>query len=282
MFRSCIKLVLLLLAGSFPSTAFASWSIVAADKSTGTLVISSAACVPQARFANFPARDLMDIQAIVVPGKGTAATEGAVDATRANHKLIFAELQKGTAPADIVQLLLADPKMPARQFAIVDLQGRSAGFTGAATQPVAIDRQDKVGDDIVVSIQGNNLASVDVVLLALQAFRDTRGSLADRVMAAMEAADSKGGDKRCTCATPVPLVDGKNPLQGVPCDAKTAHVAYILRAEASDTNGASFNDGTYAMYISVTDQNLTKKENANPIRTLRRRYDAWVAVQRAR
>jgi hypothetical protein len=73
--------------------------------------------------------------------------------------------------------------------------------------------------------------------------RDTRGTLADRVMAAMEAADSKGGDKRCSCGTAVPLVNGKNPLKDIPCDAKTAHVAYILRAEASDANGASFNDG---------------------------------------
>lgn len=262
-----------------PARAFATWSIVAADKRTGTVVIASAACVPQARFANFPARDLMDIQAIVAPGKGVAAAQASVDPSRATQKLIFDELQKGTAPADILPLLLADPKAQTRQYAIVDLQGRGAALTGIATTIFALDRQDKVGDDIIVSVQGNTLASADVVFVALQAFKAAPGTLADRVMAAMEAADSKGGDKRCSCATLPPLVDGKNPLAGIPCEAKTAHVAYILRAEATDTNGSSFNDGQYAMYISVTDQDVTKKENANPVKTLRKRYDAWVKAR---
>ena len=53
------------------------------------------------------------------------------------------------------------------------------------------------------------------------------------------------------------------------------HVAYILRAEKSDANKASYNDGDYAMYISVTNEDITTSENANPVKTLRMRYDAW-------
>jgi uncharacterized Ntn-hydrolase superfamily protein len=265
-----------LAAFTFSSEVSATWSIIAVDKSTRTVVVSSAACVPQVRFANFPARDLMDIQAIVAPGKGVAVAQAAVDHTRANQKLIFDELQKGTPPAEIVKLLLADPDIQSRQFAILDVTGSSAGFTGQRNQPVAIDRQDVAGDNIVFSIQGNNVASLEGITLALQTFKQSTGTLADRVMSAMEAVDSKGGDKRCTCATGVPPVEGKDPLQGVPCDAKTAHVAYILAAEPTDANGSSFSDGTYSMYISVTDQNLTRKETQNPVRTLRRRYDAWV------
>jgi hypothetical protein len=29
------------------------------------------------------------------------------------------------------------------------------------------------------------------------------------------------------------------------------------------------------MYISVTDRDITPKEDANPVKTLRMRYDAW-------
>jgi hypothetical protein len=51
-------------------------------------------------------------------------------------------------------------------------------------------------------------------------------------------------------------------------------VAYILRAETGDTNGESHSDGQYAMFIDVTDANIEPHENANPVKTLRMRYDA--------
>jgi hypothetical protein len=86
-------------------------------------------------------------------------------------------------------------------------------------------------------------------------------------MAAMETADAKGGDKRCTCET--------EPKPDAPCVNKTAHVAYILAADKTDPSGDSFNDGRYAMYISVTNADIAPTENANPVKTLRLRYDAW-------
>ena len=65
------------------------------------------------------------------------------------------------------------------------------------------------------------------------------------------------------------------PKVNAPCDGKTAHVAYILRADKDDKSGESYNDGQYAMYISVTNDDITPAENANPVMTLRMRYDAW-------
>jgi hypothetical protein len=50
-------------------------------------------------------------------------------------------------------------------------------------------------------------------------------------------------------------------------------------AEPTDTNGASFNDGKYAMYISVTQGNIRPNENANPVKTLRLRYNGWRQLQ---
>ena len=52
-------------------------------------------------------------------------------------------------------------------------------------------------------------------------------------------------------------------------------MAYILRAEASDPHTGGVNDGKYAMYISVTNEDILPAENANPVKTLRLRYDAW-------
>ena len=249
------------------SSAYATWSVIALDRDSGTVVISSATCVPQERLERFPAKDLRDIQAIVVPGVGVAAAQAGVDRTRANQKLIFAELSKGTAPAEIIRMLKEDPAIESRQFGILDMRGRAAGFSGAKNGKSSLDRQGQVaGTQIHYSIQGNILTSDEVVESAVKAFEAVQGSLTDRVMAAMEAADAKGGDSRCTCAT--------EPKTEAPCDGKTSHVAYILRADKTDRNGESFNDGSYAMFISVTDKDIKPTENANPVKTLRMRYNA--------
>lgn len=248
--------------------ASATWSVIALDQKTGTVVVASATCVTQQALEGFPAKDLRDIQAIVAPGKGVAAAQAGVDRTRANQQLIFAELQKGTAPDQIIVLLKADPRIESRQFGVLDMQGRMAGFSGAGNQAFSSDRQGRVeGTGIYYSIQGNILAGEAVIADAVKAFTTAKGELTDRVMAAMEAADAAGGDKRCSC--------DREPKLDAPCTTKTAHVAYILRADKNDKNGASYNDGQYALYLSVTNQDIKPEENANPVKTLRMRYDAW-------
>jgi uncharacterized Ntn-hydrolase superfamily protein len=265
MFR--IACALFLLAAS-PVPASATWSVVALDQKTGTIVIASATCVPQAAFLRRPSTGLRDIQAIVTPGVGAAAAQAAVDNSRANQRLIYAELLKGTDPAQILELLKQDPNVDVRQFGILDMNGRHIGWSGPKNQASALHEQGQVeGTGIWYSIQGNILMSDDVVHDAVAAFKADKGSLTDRVMAAMEAADRKGGDKRCTCET--------EPKVNAPCDGKTAHVAYILRADKSDKNKESYNDGDYAMYISVTNEDIKPTENANPVKTLRLRYDEW-------
>lgn len=250
--------------------AFATWSVIAVDQKTREVVIASATCVPQSAFAGFPAKGLMDVQAIVVPGKGVAAAQAGVDRTRKNQQLIFDEISKGTDPARILEMLKQDPSVEVRQFAIVDLQGRMAGFSGQKNQPASLSRQQQVpGTGIYFSIQGNILANDEVVTAAMTSFIDAKGTLADRVMAAMETADARGGDKRCTCESK-PL-----PAATAACDSKTSHVAYILRADPADKNGAAFNDGQYSMYVAVTNDDILPSENANPVKTLRMRYDAW-------
>jgi uncharacterized Ntn-hydrolase superfamily protein len=224
----------------FPATASATWSIVAVDSSTGQVAVASATCLLQSVFPRLGAKDLRDIQAVVVAGKGGAVGQALIDTARANQKILRAEVEKATDPAEILQRLRqADPQMETRQFGIVDVQGRSAGFTGKENQPRALSVGGSAGP-IRYQVQGNILASDDVVHEAVRALSQGRGTLAARVMAAMEAADARGGDRRCT-------------------GGKTAHVAYLLVVEK---------DGKET-YIRATDE-----DPGNPIRVLRTRFDA--------
>ena len=258
----------LLLLSLSPSLLSATWSVIAVDKRTGQVIIASATCVAQGRFAGFPAEGLMDVQAIVVPGVGVAAAQARVDNTRENQRLIHRELKKGTPPDEIIEMLSTDSLFAGRQFGIVDLQGRCAGHSGSDNGSASLHLADSVPEEgIHFSIQGNILASDDVVHMAVAAFKSEGGTMADRVMAAMEAADARGGDRRCTCES--------EPVLEVPCDGKTSHVAYILVANPDDPEGESFNDGEYSLFIDVTDENIQPGENANPVRTLRLRYDRW-------
>ncbi|MDZ7779989.1 MAG: DUF1028 domain-containing protein [Gemmatimonadota bacterium] len=255
-----------------PIPASATWSVIAVDRSTGQVVIASATCVPQARLLTFPADDLRDIQAVVVPGMGVAAAQAGVDRDRSNQELIFRQLEDGTHPSRILEMLMTDPEIQDRQFGIVDLEGRFAGFSGAQTSAASSDVQGRVpGTEIYYSIQGNILASYSVVQDAVGAMEESEGSVTDRVIAAMEAADRAGGDARCSCE------DESAP--DAPCEYRHADVAYIMAADADDEarEEEGFNDGDYPLYISVTDENTRSDENANPVVTLRMRYDAWRA-----
>jgi hypothetical protein len=211
-----------------PATASATWSVIALDAKTGQVIIASATCVRQAGFPQRTpngSRDLMDVQAVIVPGLGVAACQAGVDNTRRNQMLVYNEIKKGTPPAQIIELLKKDPDVERRQFGIVMMP------QGDAITP-----------------------------------RNNR-TMADRVMAAMEAADQYGGDHRCNC--------GNNPLAHVPCDGKTAHVAYIAIADKEDAPGVTHNDGKYFAYLSVSDDDTKAGESGNPVKTLRLRYDAW-------
>lgn len=276
MHRAMLAVIVLLV---LPSTTFATWSVIAVDRSTGRVVIASATCVDR------DDRFLMGVQAVVVPGKGVAACQAAVDGTHANQMLVFGELEKGTEPKRIIDLLSQDPAFQNRQFAILDLQGRAAGHSGLSNGYVSQHVYGQVpGTEIFYSVQGNILRPGEVVPNGVKAFVRTTGAITDRVMAAMEAADGSGGDSRCTCP---PSPEGGS-TSTIPCDGKTAHVAYILMAEPADTNGDSHNNGKYAMYLTVSQPGPDKGphairagENLNPVTTLRVRYDEWRKTQPA-
>jgi uncharacterized Ntn-hydrolase superfamily protein len=265
--KRALLALFVLLAGQ--SQAWATWSVIAVDRKTGQVIIASATCVAQGAFSRrqpTSARDLMDVQAVIVPGVGIAACQAAADNTRRNQMTVFEELKKGTDPAKIIEILHMDPDIERRQFGIIDVQGRAAGHSGKSNSTASLAVPGHVGD-FYFQVQGNTLFSDQVAYEAALAFTRATGTLADHVMAAMEAADSKGGDKRCNCET--------EPKPAAPCDGKTAHVAYILVANKDDVTESSHNRGKYFAYIRATDEDIKPNENANPVKTLRMRYDAW-------
>ena len=274
--KRLVLAAILVLAGH--STAFATWSVIAIDTKTGQVIIASATCVRQAGFPKREpngARDLMDVQAVIVPGIGVAACQAGVDNTRENQMLVYNELKKGTPPAQIIEMLKKDPNIERRQFGILAMpkgeatnaRTNRAGFNGSGNSVSSLYFGGQFGD-FFYQVQGNTLLGDQVMHQAALAFTRAKGTLADHVMAAMEAADANGGDHRCNC--------GNNPLDFVPCDNKTAHVAYIAISNKDDQVGVTHNDGKYYAYISVSDDDTKKGESGNPVKTLRMRYDAWV------
>ena len=142
------------------------------------------------------------------------------------------------------------------------------------------------GTEIFYSIQGNILRPGLVVPNAVQAFLKHEG----RDHRSRDGGD--GSRRRIRRRQPlhVSAVAGRrHRSRRFPCDGKTAHVAYILMAEKSDTNGDSHNNGKYAMYITVSqpgprsraERESSDGENLNPVKTLRMRYDAWRKKQPA-
>jgi uncharacterized Ntn-hydrolase superfamily protein len=102
-------------------------------------------------------------------------------------------LDAGDSASDIVaRLTSVDPGSDMRQFHVVDAAGRVAAHTGSK----CIEWCGHVGGD-GFSVAGNMLAGPKVVELSARAYEDNAAlSFAERLIAAMEAGEAAGGDKR--------------------------------------------------------------------------------------
>jgi uncharacterized Ntn-hydrolase superfamily protein len=101
-------------------------------------------------------------------------------------------LESGQAPQSALdELLSKDPNRDVRQVAFVDARGNVAVHTGKMCIPAA---GHKKGENY--SVQGNLLDSPLVWEEMARAFETVRGTLADRILAALEAGQAAGGDVR--------------------------------------------------------------------------------------
>jgi uncharacterized Ntn-hydrolase superfamily protein len=167
------------------------YSIVARDRATGQLGIGL-----QSHFFS-----VGSVASFAAPGIGAIATQAF--ASRQYGPLGLQMLAAGMpSPAVLDALLRLDPNREVRQIGIVDVQGRSAAFTGARCVNYA-SHQNLDG----VSAQGK----------MIEAYRTTAGDLAERILAALEAAQQAGGDARGVQSASL-LVVGATP-DGRPWDA---------------------------------------------------------------
>ncbi|RLG73971.1 MAG: DUF1028 domain-containing protein [Thermoprotei archaeon] len=101
-------------------------------------------------------------------------------------------LRRGYSAKKVLQILISDdPQREERQVGIVDSKGEAAAFTGSKCYPYA---GHIVGENYAV--QGNILTEPEVLEEMAKAFEKTKGELVDRLLAALEAGDKAGGDRR--------------------------------------------------------------------------------------
>lgn len=138
-----------------------------------------------------------------IPGVGAIATQAS--ANRSYGPKAIAMLQQGLSPAEIVKRMTdEDAGRDTRQVAVIDAKGRSAVYTGKRVIDRNNDPTDKVHyggyaghvTGVNFSVQGNTLASEAVVKAMAAAYESGKGSMAERLMDALDAGQSKGGDTR--------------------------------------------------------------------------------------
>jgi uncharacterized Ntn-hydrolase superfamily protein len=123
-------------------------------------------------------------------GVGAVATQAAGRAAYGPEILDL--LARGLDPqAAISRALADDERRETRQLGVVDAQGRAAAFTGSECNEWA---GHATGPGYAA--QGNILAGERVVTEMARAFEETGGALAERLVAALEAAQAAGGDRR--------------------------------------------------------------------------------------
>jgi uncharacterized Ntn-hydrolase superfamily protein len=136
------------------------------------------------------------------PGVGAVATQSFTEKRYGARGLDL--MGRGSAPADaLAELLAADEQRDFRQVAFLDAGGRTAAHTGAACIADCghVPRQD-------VSAQGNMLGSPAVWHAAADMFVSSEGTLAERLLAALDAAEEAGGDFRGREAAALLVVSG--------------------------------------------------------------------------
>lgn len=183
-FRRALVAAVLLLP-CVPRPASATWSIVVLDRERGWIGVAGASCTSDVYgiMRLMPGRGVLIAQAI----GNDAAIQRASDL-----------LGQGVAPDSVLRAATApsvDAQVQDRQYAVANLTGGVAQFTGSATAGWHGERR---AEDVLV--QGNSLAGPEVLDRAMAAVRQARAAgrtLEEVVMAGLMAGSEAGGDVRC-------------------------------------------------------------------------------------
>jgi len=163
-----------------PARPVHTFSIVARDPATGQLGVA----VQSHWFSVGP------IVPWVEAGVGAVATQSFVDPSYGPKGLAL--MKSGTtAPDALKQLLAKDDGRDVRQVAMIDAKGRVDAWTGSKDIQAAGHH---VGQNY--SVQANLMLNDTIWPAMAKAFETVKGDLADRMLAALDAAQAAGGDIR--------------------------------------------------------------------------------------
>lgn len=137
-------------------------------------------------------------------GVGVVATQSFVDPAYGPLGLDLMRAGK-TAPQALEGLLASDPGMDVRQVAMLDAKGNVAAHTGKKCIPGA---GHIVGEQF--SVQANLMLNDKIWSAMAKAYREAKGDLAERLLAALDAAQEAGGDIRGKQSAAILIVRGKN------------------------------------------------------------------------
>ncbi|MCZ6594351.1 MAG: DUF1028 domain-containing protein [Bacteroidetes bacterium] len=232
---------------SFTVAAQDTFSIVAVDPVTGDIGSAGASCV---------SISIIDIITDIIPGRGGVNSQAWVCIPNTNLQNAIARMEEGFSPQEIIDWLLLNDSCSSqnfnpeyRQYGIADFDvggnPRTAGWTGSLTDDYKEDRQ-----GANYSVQGNILLNVSVIDNMEANFNNTSGTLADKLMAAMQGANLPGADSRC-------LADGTS--------SKTA---YLLVYHADDNPNEPY------LRLNV----IPQPAGIEPIDILQDLYDQFLTV----
>lgn len=161
-------------------------------------------------------------------GVGIVATQAIVDVSYGPQALAL--LREGKSARDVVKAVWERDPDPdttrwtkhGRQFAVVDAKGDVAAYTGPRATTWAGDRQGPG-----VTVQGNILAGPGVVDSMLAAYQRTTGTMAQRLVSALEAGDAAGGDTRGKQSAAILIVKK--------CGGVWLHNDVVLRLQVDDS-----------------------------------------------
>ncbi|HVF21451.1 MAG TPA: DUF1028 domain-containing protein [Pyrinomonadaceae bacterium] len=176
-----------------PKRPVHTYSIVARDPQTGELGVA----VQSHWFSVGP------IVAWAEAGVGAVATQSFVDPSYGKNGLDLMRSGKN-APETLKELLAKDEGREVRQVAMIDAQGRVDAWTGKNDIQAA---GHIVGTNF--SVQANLMLNDKVWPAMARAFENTRGDLAERMLAALDAAQAAGGDIRGRQSAALIVVSGK-------------------------------------------------------------------------
>jgi len=176
-----------------PTRPVHTFSIVCRDPATGELGVA----VQSHWFS------VGSIVAWAEAGVGAVATQSFVDPSYGKNGLDLMRAGK-SAPDTLKELLAKDEGRDVRQVAMIDAQGRVDAWTGKNDIQAA---GHIVGNNF--SVQANLMLNEKIWPAMAHAFENTRGDLADRMLAALDAAQAAGGDIRGRQSAALIVVTGK-------------------------------------------------------------------------